>query len=145
MAGRGWLTAAGALSLAAALLHLLTIVGGPAWYRFMGAGERMARQAEAHRAWPALVTLFIAAVLGTWAAYAFSGAGLLRPLPLLRVALVAITCVYLARGAVLVFPAALRRPDLSPAFLFWSSAIVLAIGIVHAVGLARAWPHLNGD
>ena len=29
--------------LIAALLHVACIVGGPAWYRFFGAGERMAR------------------------------------------------------------------------------------------------------
>jgi hypothetical protein len=32
----------GALSLVAALLHIAIIVGGPAWYRFFGAGEALA-------------------------------------------------------------------------------------------------------
>ena len=38
---RSWLIAAGVVG--AALLHLACIIGGPAWYRFLGAGERMAR------------------------------------------------------------------------------------------------------
>lgn len=143
-AGRPWLIAGGVASGAAAVLHLLCIVGGPAWYRFFGAGERIAREAERHLPWPALVAACIAAVLALWAIYAFSGAGLIRPLPLLRVGLVVITAIYLVRGLVLFFPGALRRPDLSPAFLFWSSLVVLAIGAVHAVGLIRAWPDLNG-
>lgn len=33
---------AAALSAIAASLHLAIIVGGPAWYRFFGAGERFA-------------------------------------------------------------------------------------------------------
>jgi hypothetical protein len=36
---------AGAGSLAASILHLACIAGGPEWYRFFGAGERMARMA----------------------------------------------------------------------------------------------------
>ena len=40
---RSWLIAAGVLNAGAALLHLACIIGGPAWYRFLGAGERMAR------------------------------------------------------------------------------------------------------
>ena len=143
-AGRAWLIAGGATSAAASLVHLACIAGGPRWYRFFGAGNRIVREAERHLPWPALMAGGIAALLAVWAVYALAGAGLLRPLPLLRAALVAITAVYVARGLVLFFPAALRRPDLSPAFVFWSSAIVLAMGVVHAVGLARAWPTLSG-
>ncbi len=32
----------GYLSFVAALLHISCIFGGPEWYRFFGAGERMA-------------------------------------------------------------------------------------------------------
>ena len=137
-----WLLAGGALSLAAALLHLACIAGGPWWYRFFGAGEGMARAAERGELRPALVTAAIAAVLAIWACYAFSGAGLIARLPLLRIALPAITAVYLLRGMVLFFPDALRRPDLSPAFLLWSSLVVLAIAAIHAIGTWQAWSTL---
>ena len=142
MKGGGWLALAACLSLGAALLHLAAIVGGPAWYRALGAGERMARASERGDAFPAIVTLGIALIVAAWAAYAASGAGLLPRLPLLRTALVAITLVYLARGMVLFWPDLLQRPDLSPAFLRWSSAIVLVIAAVHAIGLWKAWPLL---
>lgn len=141
---RGWLLTAGMMSAAASLLHLACIVGGPSWYRFFGAGEPIARAAERGSWIPALLTLGIAAVLAAWVAYALSGAGLFRPLPLLRTALVAITAVYLLRGLALFFPSAMSRPDLSPAFMIWSSLIVLAIGVVHLVGLVKAWPSLSG-
>lgn len=136
-----WLIAGGALSAVAALLHLAIIPGGPAWYRFFGAGERMARLAAAGapRAW--LITLAIAAVLAVWSAYAFSGAGLLPRLPLLRTGLMVIAAAYLLRGLA-VLPLLGFRPDLPVAFVVWSSIIVLAIGMTYAVGTWQVWPRL---
>jgi hypothetical protein len=143
MTGRsGLLVVGGGLSLAAAALHLACIVGGPAWYRFLGAGEAMTRLAERGDWRPAAITAAIAAMLAMAAAYAFSGAGLIARLPLLRTGLVVISAVYLLRGLVALMPSALGRDDLSRNFMLWSSLIVLAFGIVHAVGTARAWKSL---
>jgi hypothetical protein len=136
-----WLVAAGCLSAAAGFLHLGVIAGGPDWYRFFGAGEKMARMAEQGSAFPALVTLAIAALLFTWAAYAFSGAGLIRRLPLLRLGLIVITAIYLIRGLA-ILPPAFIRPDLLTPFDWWSSAIVLIFGLVHAIGVRRSWAAL---
>jgi hypothetical protein len=134
-----WLIIGGWLSLAAALLHVAVIVGGPDWYRFFGAGEDMARMAERGSPVPALVTTGIATVLAVWAAYAFAGAGLMRRLPLMRTALVAISAIYLLRGLVIV--PVLMKPG-SAAFDIWSSLIVLVYGVVYAVGTSRAWNEL---
>jgi hypothetical protein len=90
---------------------------------------------------PALVTLGIAAVLAAWSAYALAGAGRIRRLPLMRTALVAISAVYLLRGLVLA-PALVKSGAGVDRFLLWSSLIVLAYGIVYAVGTFRAWPAL---
>lgn len=141
--GSLWLTVGGWLSIAAAVAHLAAIAGGGDWYRFFGAGEAMASAAERGSPVPALLTLGIATVLGIWATYAFSGAGRIRRLPLLRTGLVVISAVYLLRGSVLFMPAALGRQDLSPAFIFWSSAIVLVYGLAYAIGTWRAWPNLT--
>jgi hypothetical protein len=137
-----WLVAGGVLSAIAALLHLGVIAGGPAWYRFFGAGEGMARMAERGLATPALVTLAIALILAIWAAYAFAGAGVIRRLPLMRTALFAITAIYLARGLIL-FPALAIRPQLVSAFEVWSSLVVLVYGVTYAFGTWRAWPELS--
>jgi hypothetical protein len=139
--GRLWLTAAAAMSGAAAFLHLAVIVGGPRYYRFFGAGERMARLAEQGSAKPALVTIGIAAVLAIWSAYALAGAGLIPRLPLMRTALVAIASVYLFRGLIL-FPALVMNGGRVGAFLMWSSLIVLVYGLTYAVGTFLAWPAL---
>ncbi|WP_454914298.1 hypothetical protein [Variovorax gossypii] len=129
------------LSAIAALLHVCVIFGGPAWYRFFGAGERMAAGAAAGHLYPALVTLLIACVLGAWAAYALSGAGVLRPLPLLALALPVITAVYLLRGLVAVALFVFDRRRLT-AFWVWSSLVCLVYGVVHLVGLVQVWPDL---
>jgi hypothetical protein len=143
MPRNAWLFAGGCLSLAAAALHLAIIAGGPDWYRFFGAPEAFARAAEHGRWAPHLWALAIAALLSTCAAYAFAGAGLIRRLPLMRAALVAISGAYLLRALAGLWPPLLARPDLSPRFMLWSSLIVLAFGVVHALGTWRAWPHLS--
>jgi len=130
-----------ALSAAAAIAHLVCIAVGPAAYRFMGAGEKMARAVEAGKIQPTIVTLAISSVLLAWAAYALSGAGLITRLPLTKEVLLAITVVYLAR--------AIAFPLLRPAFpenstTFWlvSSGICLLIGLLHTYGLATRWSAL---
>jgi len=138
-----WLIIGGWMSLAAAVLHIACIFGGPDWYRFFGADEPIARAAERGSWIPPLMTLGIATVLAIWAAYAFAGAGLIPRLPLMRAALVAISAIYLTRGLVVLHPSLLNRSDLSSAFMLWSSLIVLAIGIVYAIGTWRAWPLLS--
>lgn len=93
---------AGCFVFVAALLHLGIIVGGPDWYRFFGAGEAMAAMSEQGLWYPAIVTAGIAVVLFVWSGYAFSGAGIIRPLPLLKTALLLIGIVFLLRGLVAV-------------------------------------------
>jgi hypothetical protein len=137
-----WLVAGGALSAIAAAMHLAIIVGGPAWYRFFGAGERLARAAERGSLMPAVVTVGIATVLAVWAAYAFSGAGLIPRLPLLRLGLVTISAIYLAR-ALLWLPALALKGVPIDAFAGWSSLIVLVYGVTYAVGTWTVWPRLG--
>lgn len=140
---RTWLIVGGVLSAIAALAHLAVIAGGPDWYRFFGAGEGMAQAAERGELRPALITVGIASMLFVWAAYAFSGAGLLQRLPLLRTGLVAISAVYLLRAmapvAILLF-----RPGMMSPFVWWSSAIVLVYGLCYGIGTWAAWPRLSG-
>lgn len=134
-----WLVTGGVLSAVAAFLHLAIIAGGPPWYRFFGAGEGMARLAEAHapRAW--LITSGIALVLAIWSGYAFAGAGLLPRPPLLRTGLVVIAAIYLLRGLVLV-PMLAGKPETVTAFWVWSSLIVLGYGIAYVAGTWQVWP-----
>lgn len=126
------------LSAAAALAHLACILVGPAAYRLMGAGERMARAVEARQWRPTLVTLGIAAMLLLWAAFALSGAGVLTRLPLTPWALVGISAVYLGRAVAFPFIQA-RFPENSKTFWWVSSGICGFIGLVHAYGTLSLW------
>jgi hypothetical protein len=132
----------GLLSTVASLLHVACIFGGADWYRFFGAGEAMARMAEQGSMTPALITLGIAAILAIWAAYAFSGAGLLPRLPLLRTGLVVISAIYLLRGLILVPVLLIGRGAIAP-FDLWSSIIVLVYGLAYAVGTWLGWSDLR--
>jgi hypothetical protein len=136
------LVVAGALSAVAAMLHLAVIAGGASWYRFFGAGEGMARLAERGALRPTLITLAIAGVLAIWAAYAFSGAGLIPRLPLLRLGLVTIAAIYLLRGSVIIWML-IARPRAVTRFWIWSSAIVLVYGAAYAIGAWLVWPVLS--
>jgi hypothetical protein len=142
MANR-YLLGGAALSAIAALVHLACIVFGPSWYRFFGAGERMARLSAAGRIGPAVITTGIAGVLVVWALYALSGAGVIPRLPLIRTALCAITGVYLLRGLSGFMLAVAAPGERSVAFWCWSSLICLAIGALYFFGTRQAWSELS--
>ncbi len=130
-----------ALSAAAAVVHVGAVIGGGAWYRFLGAGERMAKLAEAGNWRPTIVTLAIASMLLAFSLYALSGAGIVVKLPLLRIVLCAITAIYLLR-AVGFLPLMPLFPGNSVRFWLVSSSICLALGVIHLIGLHRAWAYL---
>lgn len=133
MAGNRYLVAGAWCCFAAALAHLGCIMFGGDWYRFFGAGEHMARMAEQGLWYPTLVTSFIVAMLVVWGCYALSGAGVIRRLPLTKLALVLISGVFLLRGVAFVglMP---MFPENSLTFWLVSSAICLLIGGLFAVG-----------
>ena len=138
-----WLLAAGWMSVAASVLHIACIIGGPSWYRFFGAGEVLARAAERGSPVPAIMTLVIAAILAIWATFAFGAAGVIRRLPLSRTALIAISTVLLARAAMAFVPAFWPPENRTLAFIATTSAICFIMGACFAIGTWRAWPRLS--
>jgi hypothetical protein len=136
---------AGWLSVAVAALHVVIIFLGAPAYRYFGAGEEMARQAEAGSFVPAAMTLCIAVVFAAFSLYAFAGAGRLRRPPLLRTGLAVIAAIYTLRGLGLL-------PELAgyvqgsaavmPRELVFS-AVSLTIGILYLLGTALLWPSLR--
>lgn len=127
-----------------ALLHLAIMVGGPAWYRFIGASEGMARLASAGSPYPASITAGIAAGLAVAACYGLSGAGILRPLPWLRPVLGLIAVVFFARGLlgvpVVLLGSGPYLAELRSRWLFMvvTSLVCLAVGMGYIVGAAHA-------
>jgi hypothetical protein len=136
-----FLIVAGMLSAVVAILHLGCIYFGSSWYRVFGAGEQMALLAEQGSIKPTLITIGIFLVLSICSLYAFSAAGVMFKLPLMRVVLVSITVIYLVRGIAGFF--LITNPiGRSPEFWVWSSIICLSFGIVHLVGLKQQWANL---
>jgi hypothetical protein len=145
MNGQRLLKLAGWLSTAIAALHVVIVFLGPPAYRYFGAGEAMARQAEAGSLFPAALTFAVAVVFILFALYAFAGAGTIRRLPLLRTGLVTIGAIYTLRG-LLLFPQLtgyLREPPIvAPRDLVFST-VSLVIGLLYLVGASRAWAGLR--
>jgi len=136
-----FLIIAGILSAVVAILHIGCIFFGAPWYRFFGAGEQMAVLAERGSIQPTLITSGIVLVLSIWSIYAFSAAGVIVRLPLLRLALILITSIYLVRGVVGFFLVS-SPMGRSPEFWVWSSLICLSFGIIHLIGLKQQWANL---
>jgi putative oxidoreductase len=133
----------GIISMLAALLHIAIIIGGPEWYRFFGAGEGMAQLAESGSTYPTLITTSIAVIFTIWALYAFSGAGIIKKLPLLKPVLVTISIIYLMRGVfgiplvIYIDKPYLNELEGKMVFMIWSSIISLTCGILYLLGLVQ--------
>ncbi|WP_434990549.1 hypothetical protein [Xanthomonas melonis] len=137
----GLLVVGATLSGVAALMHLACLAVGAPLFRLLGAGEQMAQLHLAGHWYPTVVTLVIAGVLAGWSAYALSGAGAIRKLPLRRTILAAVTTIYIVRGIAFV-PVLAYFPGNSMTFWLVSSSICLLIGLVHLVGLRQSWRRL---
>ncbi len=147
LAGDRWLKLGGVLSFAVALLHIVIIfVGAPA-YRYFGAGEEMARAAESGSSVPAVMTLVLVVIFAVWGVYAFSGARMLRRLPLLRTALLMIGAIYTLRGlAVLgqVVQIITSAKQVEPREVMFS-LVSLGIGLAYLLGTIISWSSLRAN
>jgi hypothetical protein len=134
------LTAAAACSSLVGVLHVVIIALGPKWYRYFGAPS-MAAQIE-HGVWllPTVLTLGIAIIFFAWAAYALSGIGFIRRLPLLRTGLIAIGTVFVLRGLLLVPElVGFIQGRLHALRFILFSAFSLFAGISYLLGAMRVW------
>jgi len=140
--GNKLLIAAALSCFMAAFAHIGCIVFGGDWYRFFGAGEEMARMAEQGLWYPTILTSGIVGILLVWGFYGLSGAGVIKRLPLTRLALIVIAGVFLFRGVSFVGLMPLF-PENSLTFWVVSSAICLSIGILFAAGAFQQWSNLG--
>jgi len=141
--------AAGGVATLGALLHVAILFGGPDWYALFGAPDALVQMARTGNARAPISCLVIAAILTLWALYAFSGAGLIRRLPLLRPVLGLIAAVLILRGSLFI-PLLLWRPGALGAicschgvdgFIVATSILCLVTGVgfgAGALGAGRA-------
>lgn len=146
-----YLLFSGLVALASGLIHIVPIFGGAYWYRLIGATEPIVDMATKGHFYPVLVCLVAASVLFTCAAFAFSGAGYIWRLPLLRTALVLIACGLIFHGVAFI-PLVLLRPELMIGVydgnginttLIVTSIICLVTGVTYALGTRQAWSQLR--
>ena len=94
---RRTLVSAGVLIVMIAIVHLAAIVIGPSAFVYLDAAE-LAVMIEQGSSLPTVLTLAVTAVLGVFALYAFSGAGLVQRLPQLHAGLLVIGAIFTFRG-----------------------------------------------
>ncbi|PHR93654.1 MAG: hypothetical protein COA69_03170 [Robiginitomaculum sp.] len=124
--------------LVGAIVHIMGLIAGPEWIRFLGAPDLVVESAR-QRTWLAPVsTLVIAGVLCVWAAYALSGAGVLRKLPLLRTVLAVTAVIFVVRGVIFLplFLSSCWDWNTSfHAFHGFLSLYVFVLGMLYSCGL----------
>jgi hypothetical protein len=130
------LTLGGVASLLITLLHVALAIR-PQAYRYCDAAE-LAQLHEQGSPFTVLVTIGLVLMFAAWGAYALSGAGVIKQLPLLRTVLIATGVIYVLRG--LLLPSELVKVLLNGypfRFVVFSTGS-LAIGFLYLVGsLAR--------
>ncbi|MFT3830506.1 MAG: hypothetical protein QM691_12460 [Opitutaceae bacterium] len=139
--GRRLLTACALTSFALALLHVVCLFMGEAAARFFTA-PRFVLELIRTGSWLIVpVCLVIVAALGTFGLYAWSAAGRMRRLPVLRGGLSVVGAVYAFRGLALIPQTIvmLKQPGVFPWQAPVFSFVALALGLAHLAGTVRRW------
>jgi hypothetical protein len=127
-------------SAAVAALHVAIVFIGAPGYRYFGAGERLAGLAERGSPYPGSLTLALASIFAMWALYAFSGAGAMRQLPLLRTGLLVIGAIYTLRGLPFIVQIILTLRGMEvPMRQTVFSFVSLVIGVLYLWGTVAQW------
>lgn len=134
------LTAAAALCFAIAALHAAIIFMGPDAYTYFGAPPELARYDARGSMIPDLQAAVLALIFAVFGAYALSGAGRMRRLPLLRPGLVVIGAVFTLRGLALFvqLPMLVRGDPLPPRMAVFS-LVSLLTGLAFLAGTLPRW------
>lgn len=144
---RHYIILTGIAALAGALLHIAIMFGGPDWYDFFGAPQGLVQMARDGNPRAPISCLIIAGILLVFTAYAFSAAGLIKKLPLLRVVTGLIAAVLILRGLIFI-PLILLKPEMLTGicdcrnidmFIVVTSLLCLALGVGY--GLATIFPN----
>ena len=94
------LISGGVIASAAAIWHLLCIWGGPSWFAFARAPKQLIDSAQQGTLLAPVSTLIVAGLMLACTVFAFSAAGLIRKVPLVKPALITIALLCTVRGLV---------------------------------------------
>ncbi|WP_293931555.1 hypothetical protein [Iodobacter sp.] len=130
------------IALFGALIHWVAPLIGPDWYAFLTAPRWVVDSARNGTLEAPLSAVLIGFLMFTCAVYAFSGAGVMKRLPLLRTGLIVISSICLLRGLLLV-PLLIRVPELLSAFDIVGSVVWFVAGLGFFVGTIKNWASLR--
>jgi hypothetical protein len=132
-----YLIAGGVMSALISLLHIILAIY-PSLYRYIGPDQSaLTEMAEQGSSITTMVSVALAILFAIWAIYAFSGSGLIRPLPLLRFALIAISVIYILRALFLPSEINMVLNQGYPFRFIVFSTISLVVGLLYLFGLLR--------
>jgi hypothetical protein len=132
------LLAGGAISALISILHVILALW-PTLYRHISAGQEssLAQMAEKGSTSTTIATIALALIFAIWATYAFSGTGLIHPLPWLRVALIAISVIYILRALVIPTEVNMVLNQGYPFRFVVFSTISLMTGLLYLIGIIK--------
>jgi hypothetical protein len=138
MRSKYFLMAGGVMSGLIAVLHAI-LVWKPALFVYISAGREsvLAQMAVQGSKPTTIATIALALIFASWATYAFSGAGLIRPLPLVRGALILISAIYLLRALAIITEINMVINQGYPLRFVVFSIISLVAGLLYLFGIPK--------
>jgi heme/copper-type cytochrome/quinol oxidase subunit 2 len=133
-----FLIAGGVISTSISILHVVLAVK-PSVYKYIRAGQESAlgQMAEQGSSLTTVLTIALAVIFAIWGIYAFSGARLIGPLPLLRLGLIVIGMIYILRALAIVTEVNMVLNQGYPLQFLVFSTISLVTGLLYMVGTLR--------
>jgi len=126
------------MSALISFLHVVLALKPELFYRLINLGQESVLAPTAGQgSGLAIIALVLALIFAIWAIYAFSGAGLIKPLPLLRTALVAIGVIYILRSLFLPSEINMVLTQGHPFQFVVYSTISLVTGLLYLVGILK--------
>jgi hypothetical protein len=133
------LLAGGAISALISVLHVILVIK-PELYRVMIASDQesaLVQVVEQGSGLITIATIVLALIFATWAIYAFSGAGLIGPLPLQRTVLIIIGVIYILRAFFLPSEITMVLTQGYPFRFVMFSTVSLVTGLLYLIGIRR--------
>ena len=131
------LVSAGVIASASALWHLLCILGGPSWFEFARAPQQIIDSAQQGTLLAPIGTITVSSLMFACTVFAFSSAGLIRKVPLLKPALITISFIYTSR-ALIAIPIMIT-PDGYDIWEIVASSVWLYVGVCFIVGTTEQY------
>ena len=138
-----YLIAGGVISALISMLHVILAIE-PKLYSYISTDQESAviQMAERGSSLIIIATIALALIFAIWSIYAFSGAKLIRPLPLQRKILIAIGVIYILRALFLPSEINMVMTQGYPFRFVLFSAISLVTGLLYLIGILKERTHV---